>query len=103
MVWQSIIRTRSDTPSDLLDDDEAEATVTHPKLIILPYGEEPDMNDKDEGRKGRRKSRKPTRLGDVVVQRALVLAKADLNLNVAMAVGVFVRVEETKIVWPIDV
>ncbi|KDQ52128.1 hypothetical protein JAAARDRAFT_62089 [Jaapia argillacea MUCL 33604] len=54
---QNVIRTWSATPSDLPDGDEADATVTHSELIVLPYIEGPEgnsgMNEKDEGRKGR--------------------------------------------------
>ncbi|KDQ52193.1 hypothetical protein JAAARDRAFT_73264 [Jaapia argillacea MUCL 33604] len=91
---QSVVHTWSETPSDLPDDDEAEAMVTHPELIVLPYIEEPEpaseddsgMDEKDKGKTRRRKLKKPSRLGDVVVQRKLMLAGAVLALSVAMAV-----------------
>ncbi|KAI0365803.1 hypothetical protein BV20DRAFT_713880 [Pilatotrama ljubarskyi] len=104
---QSVMRTWSERPSELPDDDEAELMVTKPELIVLPYIEPEDddiasdgessfrHSPREKGRrkkaerekeKRRRKLRKPRRLTDIVVQRKTMVAGAVLVLGVAMAV-----------------
>ncbi|KAI0353911.1 hypothetical protein OH77DRAFT_1406209 [Trametes cingulata] len=102
---QSAMRTWSEHPSELPDDDEAELMVTKPELIVLPYIEPEDddiasdgessfrhspgekrRREKAEKEKRRRKLRKPRKLTDIVVQRKTMVAGAVLVLGVAMAV-----------------
>ncbi|EPQ50933.1 hypothetical protein GLOTRDRAFT_82067 [Gloeophyllum trabeum ATCC 11539] len=89
---QSVIFTWSENPSDLPDDDEAEAMVLHPELVVLPVVEsDAEDEEEEEGhekkeRRRRRKLKKPRRFGGVVVERRVMVAGAVLVLGVAMAV-----------------
>lgn len=84
---QSVVYTWSEDPSNLPSDDEAEAMVLKPELVVYPYVEpEPSENDEHDEkgkRRRRRKLRKPRRF--VVGGRAMV-AGAVIVLGVSMAV-----------------
>ena len=88
---QSAMRTWSECAADLPDDDEAEAMVARPELVVLPYvddddeGEESEEREKERERRWR-KLRKPRRLTDLVLHRRTMVAGAVIVLGVAVAV-----------------
>ena len=104
---QSVIFTWSESFTELPDDDEAEAMVAHPELVVYPYNEEPEADEEegeqedssimDEKRKGRRRLNKsrlqPLRRRFLVEGRTgTMVAGAVLVLGIAVAVyGVRMR------------
>ncbi|KZT66235.1 hypothetical protein DAEQUDRAFT_695897 [Daedalea quercina L-15889] len=86
---QSVMRTWSEDPAELLPDDDAELMVTKPELVVVPWIEpddEVDSGTEDEGRakhRARRRLKKPRHL---VLQRKTMVAGAVLVLGVAVAV-----------------
>lgn len=106
---QSVINTWSENPHDLASDEEAEAMVTHPELVVLPfvdpdelaakgsdstgYSEDSDTGRSPSGRHRRklRKPRRPHRFGHmrhfgVQLDKKTVLTGAVVALGVAAAV-----------------
>ena len=84
---QSVIYTWSEDPSGLLSDDEAEATVLKPELVVHPYiePEPPEHDEHDEkGRRRRRKKLKKSRR--FVVGGRTMVTGAVIALGVSMAV-----------------
>jgi len=106
---QSVVFTWSESFPALPDDDEAEAMVAHPELVVYPYideleadgeeGEEEDSSSVDEKRKGRRRRLGLNKSRFQSLQRFRVegrtgtmVAGAVLVLGIAVAVyGVRVR------------
>ncbi|TFK48917.1 hypothetical protein OE88DRAFT_1663187, partial [Heliocybe sulcata] len=88
----SVVSTWSDVPAQLPDDDEAEAMVLRPELVVLPEpppSPESDEEKEEKSRRKRRRLRKPlrsVRFAGVVVERRHMVAGAVLVLGVAMAV-----------------
>lgn len=88
----SVMHTWHEDPSLLPNDNDAEAMVEHPELIVLPYvevleeeKEQAELEQKEKEREGRRRRRLRKRRR-VVIERGVVLATAVVVVGVAMAV-----------------
>ncbi|KAF4618711.1 hypothetical protein D9613_009872 [Agrocybe pediades] len=93
---QSVVFTWSESPSGLPSDNTAEAMVLHPELVVYPYVEPSDADQKEgasssetSGKKGRRRDHKKLKKKspfEQVVEKKTMLAGTVLVLGVAMAV-----------------
>jgi len=82
---QSVLFTWSEQTSERLDDDEAEAIVTRPELIVRPYVE-PEHGDAASPNEKKRRPQKMRDSGWVVERRTLIVAGAVVVIGIGLAV-----------------
>ena len=88
MAPQSVVFTWSESDSfDALGDDEAEAVILHPELVVYPYIEALPSSDGAEEDKGKRKWKKSTKLFGMETRTALMVAGAVLVLGVSVGMA----------------
>jgi hypothetical protein len=83
---KSVLFTWSERASERVNDDEAEAIVTHPELIVRPYVE-PEHSDAESPNEKRRRAQKMRDSGWIMVERrTLIVAGAVVVIGIGLAV-----------------